>query len=89
MHYTAFVPYSVTAGCSFTSQHSRSTACALLSDHVYLLIQASAAIVLAGETLPMDQMVSERALRPLQTSGADDGASTRQSNTGPSMLTGR
>ena len=40
MHYTAFVPYSVTAGCSLTSQHSRSTACALLSDHGYLLIQA-------------------------------------------------
>ena len=33
MHYTAFVPYSVTAGCSLTSQHSRSTAYALLSDH--------------------------------------------------------
>ena len=40
MHYTAFVPYSVTAGCSLTWQHSRSTACALLSDHGYLLIQA-------------------------------------------------
>ena len=40
MHYTAFVPYSVTAGCSLTLQHSRSTACALLSDHGYLLIQA-------------------------------------------------
>ena len=40
MHYTAFVPYSVTAGCSLTSQHSRSTARALLSDHGYLLIQA-------------------------------------------------
>ena len=40
MHYTAFVPYSVTAGCSLTPQHSRSTACALLSDYGYLLIQA-------------------------------------------------
>ena len=40
MHYTVFVPYSVTAGCSLTWQHSRSTACALLSDHGYLLIQA-------------------------------------------------
>ena len=40
MHYTALVPYSVTAGCSLTSQHSRSTACASLSDHGYLLIQA-------------------------------------------------
>ena len=40
MHYTAFVPYSVTAGCSLTWQHSRSTACALLSDHGYPVIQA-------------------------------------------------
>ena len=50
MHCTAFVPYSVTAGCSLTWQHSRGTACALLSDHGYLQVQAfvSAAIVLLG-----------------------------------------
>ena len=40
MHYTAFVPYSVTAGCSLTPQHSRSAAWTLLSDHGYPLIQA-------------------------------------------------
>ena len=40
MHHTTFVPYSVTPGRSLTWLHSRGTACALLSDHGYLLIQA-------------------------------------------------
>ena len=39
MHHTAFVPYSVTAGCSLT-KNTHEVACAMLSDHGFFLIQA-------------------------------------------------
>ena len=39
MHHTAFVPYSVTAGCSLT-KNTHDVSCAMLSDHGFFLIQA-------------------------------------------------
>ena len=47
---TALVPYSVTAGGSLTGKIDR-LACALLSDRVYLLIQAYTSAICSGPIL--------------------------------------